>query len=1316
MGTLARSALARAPVLAAVLVVTAGLGLGLVRLLLPPLVSGYRAAAVAAIAERTGLEVAVDALGVGWIGWRPRIVVDNVRLSDRATGAPVVSFRRFSLDLDPMASLLDWAPVAHRAVLEGARLAVGLGEDGTLAISGLEELASGGPAPGPAFSFFLTEGRLVLRDAEVVFTDERLSAEAIRVFGVSAQLSNLGDNHQIHAQGQLDGAGRALIEVRANLSGAPGPDGDLGGELYLELRGEDLDLRARRPVGSALGLRAKEAHAEAWGRVESGRLDSVLLRHRLAHLALVPDDGEALELEELSALARWWHEDPGWSLDVAELSVKGGSRAWPPTALSLRTGRSTAGGETLAMGADFLDLGLLASLARVLPPASSQLAAALEGLRPSGELRDLRLLASDLGTERGAWSARADLVGAGVEPWRAWPGVRGANARVTADSTGGSAAVRSEDVDVRAPRLFRRDLSAALLEGEVGWRWLEDAGAVEIWSPSVRIENASVRTRSRVSVRLPLGEGTPFIDLQSDFADADASRTGDYLPVGIMSPKLVDWLDRAFVSGRVPRGTFLVRGPLAGFPYRDRGGRFEVSFDTENLILDYHADWPRLEGVEASVRFLNEGLEVSISQGAILESRVEAAEARIGDLARSPAVEITGVVTGPFADGLKILRETPLAARAGGYVQGLQGSGGSRVELDLAVPLRGESTTRAAGNVRWDGGASLDLADWGLVLEALDGTLSFTDTGLSARDLKARFVGEPITLELSTLEGPDQAGVRVKGRGRFGPETLARIRPGPAWKWLKGKAAWGLQLDIPRGAKAGAPLPWGFLLESDLRGMEVRLPAPLGKAPSARRRFSVSAELGAGSDLRTDLLYGDLWASLGWRRRSDGGLQLTGGDIGSGNAALPPQIAPGLRMSGVLDGLDLTSWLGWWSAEGSALDKGDPGPSLAVEALDVGIGRLRLARSQLADVRVRLESEGKDRSIRLTSSDVVGRIKLPESPGGSFVANLERLDLKPFLADGDRSLAAESRSTVTGDPRRVPPLEVVIAELKWGQQTIGRTDLRTLPAAEGMRFETVQIEGPLISLKGKGTWSEEKGVSRSSFRWEGHSDGVGELLRQLEFDSSLEGAAADVTLDLAWPDVPFSPDPGGLSGAVRFEVGPGRLLEVEPGFGRVLGIMNLGALRRRLSLDFSDLFAEGYAFEGIEGSLQVRDGVARTEDLVVEGISARVRIAGETDLASHEFDQRVTVTPDVSSSLAIAGAVAGGPIVGAAVLIANQVIGDRVDRLSEYEYRVTGPWENPVFERLGGGSASPPSAAGATEGPASNEGSSGTAKSPFLTH
>jgi uncharacterized protein YhdP len=154
---------------------------------------------------------------------------------------------------------------------------------------------------------------------------------------------------------------------------------------------------------------------------------------------------------------------------------------------------------------------------------------------------------------------------------------------------------------------------------------------------------------------------------------------------------------------------------------------------------------------------------------------------------------------------------------------------------------------------------------------------------------------------------------------------------------------------------------------------------------------------------------------------------------------------------------------------------------------------------------------------------------------------------------------------------------------------------------------------------------------------------------------------------------------------LTLDVGKGRLVEVQPGAaGRIFGLLSVATIPKRLSLDFTDLFGKGFGFNQINGSFGIDKGIAHTEDLAMKGDSATIDVVGTADLVEKTYDQVIKITPNVSSTLPVAGAVAGGPIglgVGTAILIFDKLAGTLFDKeivnLISYSYKLTGSWDDP---------------------------------------
>ena len=177
---------------------------------------------------------------------------------------------------------------------------------------------------------------------------------------------------------------------------------------------------------------------------------------------------------------------------------------------------------------------------------------------------------------------------------------------------------------------------------------------------------------------------------------------------------------------------------------------------------------------------------------------------------------------------------------------------------------------------------------------------------------------------------------------------------------------------------------------------------------------------------------------------------------------------------------------------------------------------------------------------------------------------------------------------------------------------------------------------------------------------------------------------------MRWQGAPTRIDYPSLAGRMDLAAEAGQFNKLEPGVGRLLGILSLQSLPRRITLDFRDVFSEGFAFDGISGSIDVADGVMHTEDLSIRGPAARVRMRGTADVEAETQDLRVAVQPTLSESVAI-GAAASllNPVAGVLTYLAQKALSDPIEKFFAYEYEIRGTWDDPEVRRLGAGKSAP---------------------------
>jgi uncharacterized protein YhdP len=181
----------------------------------------------------------------------------------------------------------------------------------------------------------------------------------------------------------------------------------------------------------------------------------------------------------------------------------------------------------------------------------------------------------------------------------------------------------------------------------------------------------------------------------------------------------------------------------------------------------------------------------------------------------------------------------------------------------------------------------------------------------------------------------------------------------------------------------------------------------------------------------------------------------------------------------------------------------------------------------------------------------------------------------------------------------------------------------------------------------------------------------------------MQRGSAKLSGKLVWAGSPQNIDYPTLSGNLLLQAEKGQFLKIEPGLGKLLGILSLQALPRRITLDFRDIFSEGFAFDTITATAAVAKGVLHTQDFAMRGPSAQVAMFGDIDLARETQALRVRVVPSLGDSLSVAGGLMlANPIAGVATFLAQRLFKDPLGQAFAYEYSVTGSWDDPKVAKL----------------------------------
>ncbi|MEQ6918370.1 YhdP family phospholipid transporter [Halomonas aquatica] len=1244
--------------------------------LLPFLPGEQTAALESLLSARFHAVVELDGMTAGLVRLDPQLSLDGLHIRSREGPAqvPLLEIEQGQLRLDTLGSLVAGMPLVADARIQGVTVHLYQDEAGRWQWPAPAELP---PVLVPETTFDLDRldfwvGMLLRQSAWLENVSLVLHGQKQRAVLTAPRLVMTGDERRTHFEGEVLVDGQQEHAIRAVMELVPGPSGlgDFSAALQADMQLQSLlGLSEVLGYGDVLRLETASGDARLWGRWQAGALADLRVDLNAPLLALqqtesVADEAPpAIVLKQVGARAQWLRDEGGWQAWI-EGDANSADWARPEGELEARGPamprfwHMRSRGDGWWLNTSEFDLGALAAWRDRLPLPEA-LARVIDSLDPRGRVTGL-----GLGREDGHWLARAAATEVAVSPWEQAPGVGPLDVWVQSQDLSGHVEFVGTDTRLDFPKVFRSPMPLSRASGMINWAYDGPRSVVSGRNLDVVWNGARVEGGFGLSVG---GGQRGGFGLQLDFQDVDAVETPliDWLPVGVLTPGLTDWLAGG-VAGRVPGGSLRLHVPLAS-----EGARVEptmqLALDIEEGRLPFAPGWPALEGVSG---------RLEMDDGA-LTARVDAADS-LGVEATAGRVTLEEqrlAVSGELAATAEALRRYLLALPVEGMeaVESWRGEGGSTGALNLAMTL--EEPGSLALDIESEANFTrLVHEPLRLVFSALDGPLAWRqhgeEGGLEGR-LTGQLLGGPLVAEIDTGAG----GLDLSG--------TAEARALTAWSGtpalgalIDGRLPWQGRLSIDDEGVA-------LSLDSPLEGLSIALPEPIGKPREARRSLQMTFDLTEGS------LDGRLGDQLGLRWRVPAGSGAGSGQVWLGPITAPDWSGrPGWQVAADLPRLPLDQWGRSLSPLIAASTRGkeDGAPSVGLSSLAIETDCLQVGGRCLGSLSLSGNESAGDWRLDLGGSLASGGLTYRPSLAAPLDINLQRLSLDALVppATGSGQLLDELDvpSEASPLPQGLAALQagrLRIADIAWRGRRLGPFDGRWRSTSERLVIDPLELTLGEIIARGNLVW-EASGAGDSLTRGRLDLEGgdLGSALAVLDQPVAVQSAETLVKSQLAWPGAPWQFALARSQGSLEVELRDGRFVNVESPSARVIGLLNVDNLLRRLRLDFSDVTGQGTAFDRVSGAATLYGGVLETRGPVeIEGPATHFTLDGSVDLARRELDQRLAVTVPVSNNLPLAAILAGAPIVGGALFIADKLFGDAIDRVTRIHYRVQGPWTSP---------------------------------------
>ena len=1223
-----------------------------------PKIADYREEIEVAVTRAVGLPVHIGALEARWRGLNPDLILDDVTVDDRH-GARAFALSRVEAVLS-WQTLLRGRPILGLLAFEQPVLHVRRELDGRISVAGVEAEGEGDPAFA---EWVLEQKKIRVRNATVVWEDRQRGAPPLMLEDLQFGLDNSGRRHRFGLSAAPPAELAARIELRGEVRGQLGEALEhLSGKLFLEL--DYADLAGWHPwIDYPVHLPRGHGALRLWGDFDDGAgkltTDLALEDVRIRLAQQLPE----LELTALRGRLEGRYQPGDWALSARrlELQTLDGLRVAPSDfEVAWRQDAKTAA-ITGEASANFLDLKALAYLAAYMP-LDARSRDLLNRHRPQGRVTDLKAGWRLQGDALQRYSLKANFRQLGLLAGGYFPGAEGLSGSVDFNERSGVVQIDAGASRLSLPAVFPEpDIPLDSLRARASWANQDGRSEIRI----EKVEFSGADAAGSASGRYDYaGNGPGSIDLQARVDRANGTAIWRYMP-HVVNAETRAWLRRGIVSGRGSEGRLILKGDLRDFPFRDPAkGVFKVSARAADVKIDYAEGWPVIEGVHAEMQF-GIGMKIQASKARILGAAVGPATVELPDFESSEErLLVRGLAHGPTSEFLSFIEKSPVAEAIDHFTEGMKATGEGSLDLKLDIPLRHVKDTRVLGDYRFINN-QVHILPALPVLTQVNGRLQITESSVSGQDIAGRAFGGGFKVQIRSAG--DRVAVLANGSAQA--SEVGRHFSWPLMNYLSGSANWKADVGVrKRQVKV--------LVDSDLIGVSSPLPDPLNKAATSALPLRVEVSNVEPGREQFRIALGKVAQGVLINRA--GSLERGVLAVGSSEPRLPDS---GLAVRVATQRLDADAWRNYLGGTGGTGSSGAPGGVGSLSGLSLKTQSLRLLGREFSQVDLNLRPRDNGWQIGLNTREAVGDILWRSAGEGALEGSFRRLQIQPAVE------ASEANVSVINS---LPAMNLSVDDFLLADKSLGHLELKARNEKGAWRLDHLSVQNSDGSLTGRGVWNNQ-GRHQTRLDFELAARDVGKLLDRLGYVEVIKRGSARLAGNVQWQGPLTALHYPSMSGQMSVEAGKGQFNKLEPGVGKLLGLISLQALPRRLSLDFRDIFSDGLAFDSIEGKLAIQGGVMRTlEPLHIAGPAAQVEIEGSSDLQKETEDLRVLVRPEIGGLAAVGTAALFHPITGAAALLANTVLQKPLNRLFSYRYRVTGTWTDPLVSKTGESSLAEP--------------------------
>lgn len=1293
-----------------------------------PSINLYKNTIANTLSDGLSQTVTIGNISAGWHGLNPSIALDNIVVTD-AQMRTTITLKKSEIVLSWL-SFIAFEPRFADINIEAPHIAMRRLVDGSIWLAGIH--INDDTANPDAMNWLLRQSAFHIHHAKLSWTDELRQAPQLEFSHVNIALTSppwkkLLKNHEVQISALPNVGTKTPLYFSANVYG-----NDISalhtwrGALRFAIQNVDLSAFIPwfdYPVNIDQGRASLKGNIHFAHNQISAIDSSIQLKTLLANLPntwanqndvvtdvvadALKNPTTPLAIDSLSADIDWASTAKDKTAKSKQilfgngqdyvLSIKHANLSFLENAESLR-GASTKviikDGQLKQLEAKFDYANIDALLPHLgLLALDQEIKNNIQASAPSGELSKFDALLKPRKNSTPAYKISTQFKNLAINTTpQNKLGFSGLDGRVRADEIKGTLFLASQNTNIELKETLRWPILNNKLQGDISWRMTPNVdhtkpAVIDVSTLAFQIENPHLIGKVNAKYHIDQFHGDE-IDMTAQFDKVQAQYALFYYPMSLGEDSLY-WLDTSILGGEINEIKLLVKGAVNNFPFSkttkasaNSNEILKVSAQLKDGLVDYGKDWPKIEQLNTSLIFEGSRLEMDIISGKMLDNDIIKSRITADAIdADNPIIDVNAEIKGSLPAGIKFINSSPISKVTQGFTHHLITDGHAKLKLSLKIPLKNVDLATYQGSYTISDGrlqsASIPT------MTHVSGALNFTEKDLNAKNIKVHILGAPAAFKIETLT---DKSVRIAAQGIFNETSLSQLKQNIN-QFITGSTQWIADILIKDEAVNVA-------IRSDLFGISSTLPPPLNKVASERQSLRIDQKQLATA-IQTQVHFNNMLharTTETYRQQDSVLSQLSVhfGDLKPTNKERLEK-TKGINISGELSSLNMDDWIEVYTQLNAPLNHRPSHPTidLPIARVDLSIDTLEILNKEIHQLSVQHQSDESGIQMHVRSQEVIGDVAWMmqannaslASPqvNGKVIARLSHLIIPTSETNTDQleKKSSTHKKEFVQIKQKYPALDITAANFELGNKKLGALTLNAYPKTENWVIQKLVLSNSDSVLSVDGEWNNWVNNPNTLLNVSWDIKNLGNTIKRFGYQDALSEGAGQLSGQLSWPGSPNDFNTRGLNGNINFEFQNGQILKVQPGVGRLLGLLSLQSLPRRLTLDFRDLFNSGFTFDKIKANVTINDGVLKSDNFTMAGPAADVLIKGEASIPNETQSMLVKVNPRISDSVSLA-ALAGGPLVGAMAFLAQKILKDPLNKIISTEYMIGGTWDNPI--------------------------------------